>query len=479
MSEQPFGTIIITDTEWHLIGSLGISYTLRNIGSYPIGIYYSTSHTTPYPEPTADTIIQIGGFTDLIRTPSDKYIWVRALTSTPINLRYCNVDTLDPDTDVSSLSSIVASLITELYEHKNAINPHNISKDTINLSNIPNAISSSKDSNDTSILATTAMVHNVLFSYTSTVIDSIITQLNNHIQNFNNPHQVTQAQVGLDKVLNETIIMPKATIPPVNVAPHSLYEGTLSLTPPGWTVQDIDPVPSHIIKIDNNHIKIKQDTRYIYTFDSRCYVSYPLIQDYDIQIPQANLTYYIYADLFDSYMDIESNDHGKILNIHLTDIPPSSHPSINQGLGDWFNISQYKLLNLNNKEINRIYIGKIIRLNNILQDPIPIPFGNRFISPVLDWSSLTLGSSTLIPNPFPYECTTIAQVNFNNSWQETSWNDQIGVKAYPLPNDPSLIKIQIGSLGWLASSSSSGNPSSNTFTITTPLQTRVLCTRTF
>jgi hypothetical protein len=85
----------------------------------------------------------------------------------------------------------------------------------------------------------------------------------------------------------------------------------------------------------------------------------------------------------------------------------------------------------------------------------------------------------IIDNPFPYECVTTAQVNYDNYWQDTLWNDQIGVRAMPLPNDVSKINVQVGLLGWLAYPKSAGTSFKNEYTITTPLQTRVICRRVF
>jgi hypothetical protein len=475
----PFGTLTELTDDWVVLNtSLDIQYTLRNVGSNPIGIAYTTLPNPPIHIPV-DDILQLGGFTDTVTTPLGKYTWFKAMVGTPIHLRYVTIGTLDPDADVGSLSTLLADLITEFYTHTSSVNPHHVTQDQIGLSDIPNNITTDKNNNQNNVLATTAMVHNLVNDVISTIITPIKNTLEVHINNFYNPHQVTKAQVGLDKVLNETIYMPKAIIPSLNVAPHILYSGPTRILPSGWTVQDADMPTNHITLLNNNTIRVHQNLQVTYTFDSRVYLSAPLAQNFDITIPTTNTTYYIYAELYDSYLQVDSNDHGKIQNIFLTNIQPTTHTQSNQGVGDWFKTSTYQLLDINNDEFNRVYIGQVTRLNSVLQTPIGIPIGNRYIAPVPEWYNLSLGLSTIIPNPFIYDVTTQAQVNNNGEWEDTRWNDQIGVQAQPLPGDNSKILVQVGLMGWLASSPSSGNSFQSPYTVTTPLQTRVIIQRVF
>jgi hypothetical protein len=472
MAWASFGTYDINDNDWHIVGNPNTSYTLRNVGSNPIGVYYSAFDIVPSPEPDLfKDIIQLGGFTDIVKTPNNKFIWVKALNQTPVSLRYVEEGHLDPDSDLKAITTVVVNLLNDFADHKLNPNPHDITKEKIGLGNIPNEISINKTSNSDSVLATTSMVQSALADIKSV--------LNAHINNKDNPHDVTKDQVGLGLVENVKVVIPKESVPPTSRPPHTLAVGYQKITPVGWTFKDCDQESDICTIVDNETVKLKENCTFIYTFDGKAYESKPSI-DLFVTIPAVDTKYYLYIDLHDIYTDDSDGILiGQINSLYSTSVPPIAHTSINQGTGDWFNISTYKLLSSVNAEINRVYIGTVERVNGDLTNLITIPYGNRFIAPVIEYNSLILGQATEINNPFIYPVETYAQVSYINKWQSSSWNDQIGVKAYPKPGDNSKIIVQIGLMGWLADSRASGNSFELNTTITTPLPIRVIIQRIF
>jgi hypothetical protein len=471
MPYPSIGIFEINDDQWHIVGDYGTSYTLRNAGSNPIGVYYGTVPEEPSADIPLEYIIQIGGFTDVIITPENRYIWFKALHQLPIKLKYIEKGVIDPESDLTSISTLLTQLINEFNDHTTAINPHGIDKDTIGLSNIPNAVSSDKTSNNAEVLATTKMVQDAL--------GDVKTILNNHINRKDNPHEVTKEQVGLGLVENEKITIPPTSIPPVSLPPQSLLIGYKKSIPSGWTFRDVDAQTDILEIVDTNTVKIKENIELIYSYINRSFQSQPLETDLTITIPTPDHTYYIYVDLYDSYLGQENNNHGKILEAGVTQYKPTAHHVTNQGVADWFNISTFQMFNSINNEINRVYLGQITRLNGTLINLLSIPIGNRYIAPVSDYLNLGLGGSTIIDNPFIYDVTTYAEVSYNNSWSRSYHNDQIFVTAQPKPNDNSKIIVQIGLMGWLASSNQTGNSFGINTTITTPLPIRVIIQRIF
>ena len=92
------------------------------------------------------------------------------------------------------------SVSTDLSDHKKAINPHNITKSTINLENVDNT--SDKDKPISTAANTKFIeVENKLNNKADlSAFKELKSDTENHISDTNNPHHVTAAQLGLDEL---------------------------------------------------------------------------------------------------------------------------------------------------------------------------------------------------------------------------------------------------------------------------------------
>ena len=72
---------------------------------------------------------------------------------------------------------------------------------------------------------------------------------------------------------------------------------------------------------------------------------------------------------------------------------------------------------------------------------------------------LKIGLRAMVDNPFIGDVYTEAEVEYDNVWSPSYWNDQVGVKASPNPFDTfNQCIVQCGGMGFLAFGRESGSP---------------------
>lgn len=99
-------------------------------------------------------------------------------------------------TEINRIDSNVTTVATDLSNHvKDKTNPHQVTKDQVGLGNVDNTSDLAKP---------ISVAQQNEFNRIDRELDKKAAQadLNSHIQDYNNPHKVTKAQVGLDKVDN-------------------------------------------------------------------------------------------------------------------------------------------------------------------------------------------------------------------------------------------------------------------------------------
>lgn len=104
------------------------------------------------------------------------------------------------DQEILTLSDTVDSNKSEFDEHVSATNPHSITKDTVGLGNVENL--SSEELRD---LFTGDIDKSEDGFITLEDAQNILRQLQQHENTKSNPHEVSAAQVGLDKVENKSV----------------------------------------------------------------------------------------------------------------------------------------------------------------------------------------------------------------------------------------------------------------------------------
>lgn len=377
--------------------------------------------------------------------------------------------TVDPTEDLTALAQVVSELRLEHDKHVETVtgNPHKVTKAEVGLGSIPNKITSNIDdpkypaAKDTDVIATLAMVRGVK-AYASEHIN--ITS--------GNPHGTTKAHVGLGKVANyppatdaqalditnnTTLLTPRTgnllvkdiVVVASSMRPQMVIAGATRTRPSGWTMYDISAPADYIVKDDNRSILIKKGLQVSYAYRGMCRVSKVLDENMygKWSDNMKNGIHYVYVDL---------DSKGNISSWGTTQFQPRTLPSIEAVDGDYYNYALCEMRHANGVEVSRVYIGKALFTNNEVVEIIPVPIGESVTIPVT--TTLTLGKSAQLTNPFCIPTKTVAHVEYNQRWGETGWNDQTGVTANPKPGaELDQILVQIGSVGYLTKGSSAGN----------------------
>lgn len=474
-------TFEFADTDWHSLKLFPSAVTVKNIGGTPISIYFNDTGIAPTEaELLAGGIdpVEIGGILNEITTQPDQYVFGRAASGSG-NVTVRVAGTLDPSEDISFLANVLNNVQESLEIHKdNQDNPHGVTKEQVGLGNLPNAISDNPSLDDSAVLASTKA--------TNALLDT----LNAHAIRNDNPHGVTKAQVGLGNVpnyrvasdaeavdtnLNTVLMTPKTTAAAVNsliqiaysIIPQTIMQGAVGSRLSGWSNLDCD-YPSNVIsKLNNTTIRVQSGLQVAYADNSKARLSVTLdaVQDITLPVTPVDGPYYIYANL---------SNNGAFSSFGMTAVPYKEGMTRDGHVGDFFSIPECKMYDATNNTVRRVYLGKCYVASGVITSVIPCPIGNRIIIPAT--STLILGGRDLYDNPFVSEVDVKAEIEYNFTWGESGWNDQIGVKAHPYPtNRRDKIILQCGLMGFLACGREAGSPFGASFAaITTAPRARMI-----
>ena len=190
-----FKELILTKDIWtRLDEEFGTNLiTVRNIGGTAVSIYITentTIITDEYLSELGIDPIEIGGIAYEISNNTGERFWAKAI-DTDGKVSIRIKGTLDPSEDITVVSSALNSLQIAFNNHLNDNdNPHEVTKNQVGLGNLPNAKSKSIDKYNSNVLATSKAVYTVQQN------------LNTHMEDKNNPHKVNKNQVGLGNVPN-------------------------------------------------------------------------------------------------------------------------------------------------------------------------------------------------------------------------------------------------------------------------------------
>ena len=481
LTYSEYTEIHLTDTNYHLLAGPGGPFIIKNKSGYPIYLIFNGSANTIE---NSDEEYLIGGITSEKVTDIYKYTWIRS-SKEDIKIAVRPAGTFDPTENIESLGNLLNSLLIRYNNHEiSTNNPHQVTKAQVGLDNIPNAKSDNVENNNSEVLATTALTH------------KIQTQLDEHEAKTDNPHQVTKEQVGLglvdnypttdhrtlsdcldtvtDKFVNPAAahrIARMAAMPAEYVCPQCVVVSPTGDRATDWLVSECDAPPTHTVRVDNTHVRINKNIRVSYTYNSKVLISEPLDNDIQVFININTGEYYVYVDV---------NAEGFITGAGNTELPPIFDYQRNGNVGDFFNIATCNMYDANDNQIRRVYIARVIVDRNAIQDIIPVPIGTRYIVPLTN--DLVLSARYILDNPFMTKLVNVsAEVIFRNGWQQTEWNDQIGIKAsvHPALGDTQLV-VQCGQMGFLACGRESGSSFGSSFnTITSSMRTRIVIERKF
>ena len=481
LTYDKYTEINLNTTNFTLIATPSSVYTIKNRSGNPVYVAFNDNGTTL----SGDVDQQlIGGIVGEINTDEFKYTWVRAsVENSIISIRPSN--TIDPTSDTISLGNAINDLTIKCEEHfSDNANPHEVTKEQVGLGNIPNEKSDNIGSNSSDILATTALTF------------TLNSNLKNHIDNKDNPHEVTKDQVGLGNVdnyetadhtdLNDCLstvtnkfvtpaaahrIAKIATAIAYSTKPQLVIAGEVGEIDENWLANECDYPPNHTVKKDDSHITIKQGLIVSYGLEHKSRISEELTSPIDLAIDVATNGYH--------YVYVNINPEGFISTAGETSIKPIFDTSRKKNVGDFFNYSECVMYDSEDNPISRVYIAMIVVEKNRIIKVIPTPIGARYICPL--GNDLVLSGRFLIDNPYMTKnIKTTAEVLYRNGFAPTEWNDQIGVKASPHYTDgDTTIVVQCGQMGFLACGRESGSSFGSAFTtINTNLRTRIVIERT-
>ena len=477
--KETIATYTLTNDIWtnlKIVFGPDVRVTVRNIGGTPVSIYKTDDVnlivTNNYIAENDIDPIEVGGLIYEVSTDNDtQAIWAKAVTGRAI-LSVRIFGTVDPNEDlpavVNTFNGYIKYINNDLQKHKERTdNPHGVNKEQVGLGNIPNKISDLINSEAKDVLATSKAVHDVN------------KKAEDHINDKDNPHDVTSKQLNLENVMNFGIadsedavnaycnnkyMTPETTMICIrryaelaySTLPQQVVDGIVYPRPEGWLYTDIPADARTVERLDDLKILVNKGLQVSYAFGSRSILSNEFSGEEEIIFPyDANIgIHYVYCDI---------DNHKDIVSFGSTTLEPYEAYVRDPSKGDFFNIAKCMMYNQKYEPIHRVYIGKVYIGNReednsrYIQKVLPVPIGNVAVIPVLGIQP-ELGDSIIVDNPFisPTEC--YIQVKYNGCWGETGWNDQMGVLAYPTPSDiNNKITIQFGLMGFIASSSSSGN----------------------
>ena len=460
--------------------------SVKNIGGSPVSIYKVNDPnliiSDSYFINNSIDPVEIGGITYEISTDTNtQLMYAKAVDGWgKISVRIYG--TLDPSEDITNVSAVLNNTIIELKEHKeDYTNPHQVNKKQVGLSNIPNAKSDDPNVNNSEILATTA------------AINTVYTSLNEHVADLKNPHQVTKTQVGLgnvqdygiandkealDKYVINKYMTPYTTSLMIGelvqiartITPQMVVAGDLMPRITGWADKDMSSQSGFLVKKNDTIVTIKTGLRVTYAYDHKCMLSRVLDKDIDVKFGDNpdNGIHYVYVNL---------GVKGELEEFASTIYTPGEGYIRDAQNGDFFNLSDCTMYNTKIQPIRRVYLGKVWFQEGKIVQVLGVPIGGSTMVPVT--TSPVLGGSVIINNPFCCPVDTVAQVEYNNKWSPSEWNDQIGVKATPRPGyTTDQIIVQAGLMGYNTGGASSGNAHGSSFnTVTVAPRINVIITK--
>lgn len=475
--------IRLPTTSFIVIATLGHSYQIKNKSGNPVYVAMNDD-----PVNLASTVPQecIGGTVFEIRTDPTKYTWIRAgVANSVISIR--PTGTVDPSASIDALivanNELSLKISTHIADKKNV--DHAVTKQLVDLGNIPNAKSDEPATNDPEILATTkltAAIKAILDEHIAAVTGNVhgVTKVDVKLGNVQN---YPVADAANDNELASTItdkyvsvaaayrIVQLATAVARSASPQLIIDAPVSARPDGWFIGECDAPPAHLIQKPGDPTKVLVKTGLQVSFgnDYKSALSEKLAADIEVPLPVGDGSFYVYVDISNSNLIIGAN----------TTVLAPLYDVRNEGAtGDFFNTALCQMFDKDGNRVRRVYIGKVIVLSGI-PTIIQVPIGKRYVVPIL--TPLERSDRKIIDNPFMTKfVNTVAEVNYMSNFHATGWNDQIGVMAntHPAMPDQSIV-VQCGQMGFLCSGRESGNSFGSAFTtVQTSMRTRVVIERT-
>jgi hypothetical protein len=476
-------TIDLVEGVWIKLEGIDGSFTIRNRSGHPVSIVLSDVDEVPTDAGLAELGInpmEIGGHIFEVST-SEAYPFAFAKAGdSQASITIRPFGSIDPSEDITYLSQLLDAIVVTVNDHlANRNDPHDVTKEQVGLSDIPNSISDDPETNDGQTLATTALTHLILEVLTT------------HIQTVEgNPHGVTKADVGLSNVENyspatvetgsdqtrdDLYMTPKATYDavrawiPVNMAmsPQSIIKCKMGPRPSGWSNIDCTQPSIPVEKVNDTRLIVNSGLMVAFADLGKVRESFELTQAVELVLPNnvADGMYYVYGNL---------TDKAAFADFAISNVGYKEAPYRDGHYGDFFDTAKCVMYDQDNNTIRRVYLAKVIVIGGIIAQIICVPLGNTVTIPAT--IPLMLGGRDLYYNPFMSPVTTQVEVEYNSTWGEPGWNDQIGVAARPHQTGPEeRIILQAGLMGFLACGRESGSAFGANFqTVTTPIRARIV-----
>lgn len=450
-------------TEWEqILSPRSTDRTLYAVGT-SVAIYQSPTEVSDFNDISERDIRYIGGIKATLGLEKANYVYAKA--NSPGKIFHVPKGMGDPDRDLSAVSELISTVSNLLQSHINEKgNVHDITKEMLEIDNLPNAISNDPTTDDEQVLPTTSATHQILSALLS------------HQNNSNNPHAVSKKQVGLELVSNFGIALNEeqlldadrddlyATIKNIhdlitlreqatsNIKPNTIVEVSQKDQYPS-DIGLVDPETETIIYDDDNVI-CPPGLVVSYSRENRWYLSHKTTEAFSISKdtispsvdPQEGYHYF--------YVDIDSSSNIVTFG-HTRHRPYFGKVSINID-GDFFDLGNKIMYNKDGNVVTRVYIGKLyVESDGTYSDPIPVPKGNSVIyKPNVN---VVHNTTYIFDNPFFENVDVIPKIQIDDQWCDPKWDDQIGVSAIYDSQRPDNIIVQTGKLGLAMSPKSAGN----------------------
>lgn len=462
-----------SSTDWELLSEPDKRIVAFNPSGTPISLCWTDTEDSP--ESPTD-IVEIGGLYMEYTPPEDIYVWAKSSTGGGF-LRVRPYGTVDPESDTQQLGQAINNLASTVQAHlEDLSDPHDVTKDQVDLGNIPNAISDDPEVDSGESLAT------------SKGLNTVHSDLQDHKNNKDNPHEVTKNDVKLGQVQNYSIATPLQSVDPdctdaymtpattslaiaqltevaYSTPPQIVVKGNIVDRPIGWNYSECSAPVELITKVKDRTVQVNAGLQVSFACDYKSRLSLVLEDPIEFILPpELHPRFYIYVDLTRS---------GSIVEAGATHIRPQVVERKEGKLSDLFSPSDCTMYDSEDNTIQRVYIGKIYMADKDIVKIVSAPIGENHILPLE--SLLAQNKRHILPNPYLEEVDIVPEVFHNETWGASGWNDQIGVAAHSYPMDPiDTLVVQSGLMGLIACGQESGSSFGLTFpTVTSPVRVRL------
>lgn len=217
MAIQKEKTLTVPHDHFIKVDTQGEKSTIRNLSGHIVGCAIAYTDSDTLEESEKNDLTLIGGVVVEFTTPHNGSTWLKSMdgVDATVLIRPHSL-TADLPQELYDVSDEVDRLVQKINDHvSDKDNPHEVTDDQTNKEKLPNATSNDIESNDSQVLSTTQLTH------------AIVDLIRQHVNSTGNVHDMTKDEIGLSQVPNYHGVRPdeyhKTTVNNAIVTPQALH----------------------------------------------------------------------------------------------------------------------------------------------------------------------------------------------------------------------------------------------------------------